>query len=117
MVTTERTDAAFSPGIPRAGSKREPVQSCGDLIIRELAFLSIPRADPIDTLPADPPLHRSDNAGATPTLWIAGPAESLPIRRWYVLQNSAPRRATVSLRGKLHLSPLLLMSLYLCADI
>ncbi|HEX4228157.1 MAG TPA: hypothetical protein VHZ07_05775, partial [Bryobacteraceae bacterium] len=37
MITAERTDAAFRPGIPCAGSKVEPVQGCGNLIIRELA--------------------------------------------------------------------------------
>jgi len=37
MVTTEGKNAAFSSGIPRAGPEGEPAQSCGDLIIRELA--------------------------------------------------------------------------------
>src|SRR6476660_4299622 len=71
-----------------------------------VAFLLAPRADPPDTLPADHPLHRSDNAAATPTPWIAAPAGSTPVRRWYVLQNSAPPHATASPHGRPHLFPL-----------
>src|ERR1700756_4830516 len=67
-------------------------------------------ADPTDTLPAGHRLHRSDHAAATPIPWIAAPAGSPPVRRWYALQNSTPQRATASPHGRRHLFPLLCSS-------
>src|SRR5258708_26267561 len=71
-----------------------------------VASLSVPMADPSDTLPTDHRFHCFDNAEATQTLWIAAPVGFPPVRRWYALQNSAPLRATASRRDRPHLSPL-----------
>src|ERR1019366_1173021 len=64
-------------------------------------------ADPSDTLPVNHRRLRSDIAGATPTPWIAAPAGSPLMLRWYVLRNSAPRHANVSPHGRPHLFLLL----------
>lgn len=64
-------------------------------------------AGPTDTLPTDHRFHRSDTAAATAILWTSVPAGSPPIGHSYVLQNSAPRRATALPPGKPHLFPLL----------
>ena len=71
-----------------------------------VAFLSVPMAYLTEPLPADHRFRRSDNAGATPTPWIAALAESGPVRHWYTLPNSSPPRATASPRGRPHLCPL-----------
>src|ERR1039458_6959753 len=63
--------------------------------------------DPIDTLPADHPFPRLDNAATTVTPWIAALGGSSPIHHWYALPNSAPPRAIASPRGRRH--PVLLL--------
>src|ERR1035437_1453810 len=91
----------------RYPDRKQPDRCREYLLTVAVASLSSPMAGPTDTLPADHRHRRSDTAAATPIPWIAAPAGSPLMRRWYVLRNSAPRPAIVSPHGRPPLFPLL----------
>src|SRR3978361_312677 len=65
------------------------------------AFRAVPQGGRNEPLPTDHRHPRSDNVGATRTLWTVAIAGSLPTRRWYSLPHSAPPRVIAWRRGKL----------------
>src|ERR1035437_2270982 len=91
----------------RYPDRKQPDRCREYLLTVAVASLSSPMAGPTDTLPADHRHRRSDTAAATPIPWIAAPAGSPLMRRWYVLRNSAPPPAIVSPHGRPPLFPLL----------